>query len=248
MTNLLKGKNAMVTGAANGIGKAIAGVLAREGANVLICDINMDAAEICSEEIRAYGTNCIAKYLDISNVTKIKPFVEKAEEEFGPIDILVNNAGISMNVSIEDLTENMWDKVMDVNLKGTFFVSQAVFERMKKRHWGRIINIGSLAGERGGRFAGANYSASKGGIITLTKCFALDGGSHGVNTNVICPGLIDTEMARHLGFTSDNTSDIPLGRLGTPEEVANIVMFLASPLADYINGQTISVNGGQTMR
>ena len=248
MDNMLKGKNALVTGAAAGIGKAIAIALAREGADIILCDINMKVAEVCAKEVCAQGVRCIAQYFDISDITKIKPLVVKIEKEFGQIDILVNNAGITMNVSIEEMTENMWDKVMNVNLKGTFFVSQAVYERMKERHWGRIINIGSLAGERGGRFAGVNYSASKAGVIVLTKCFALNGGKHEINANVICPGLIDTEMARKLGFASNATAEIPLGRLGRPEEVANLVVFLASPLSDYINGQTISVNGGQTMR
>lgn len=248
MGNILEGKNALVTGGAAGIGKSIAIELAHSGADIILCDININGAEACAKEVRDQGVRCITKYFDVADIKKIKPLVEKIEKDFGQIDILVNNAGITMNVSIEDMSEDMWDKVMNVNLKGTFFVSQAVYERMKKRHWGRIINISSLAGERGGRFAGVNYSASKAGVIVLTKCFALDGGKYGINTNVICPGLIDTEMARKLGFAKNATSDIPLGRLGRPGEVANLVVFLASSLADYINGQTISINGGQTMR
>lgn len=248
MNKILKGKNALVTGGAAGIGRACAIGLAHSGANIILCDINLNGVEVFAEEIRDQGVRFFTEYLDISDVKKIRPVIEKIEKEFGPIDILVNNAGITMNVYLEDMTEIMWDKVMNINLKGTFFVTQVIYERMKKRQWGRIINIGSIAGERGGRFAGANYSASKAGVIVLTKCFALDGGKYGINTNVICPGLIDTEMARKLGFDKNATLDIPLGRLGKPEEVANLVVFLSSSLADYINGQTISINGGQSMR
>jgi 3-oxoacyl-[acyl-carrier protein] reductase len=170
--------------------------------------------------------------------------VNQTLEAFGRIDILVNNAGIFSYTRIEDCSESEWDRMMAVNLKGTFLCSQAVMDEMKKQKFGRIINFGSLAGQVGGLVASAPYSASKAGVMCLTKSFARVLGEYGVTVNSIAPGIVDTEMAKN---HPDMTAQIPLGRKATPEEVANAVLFLASEEGRYLTGVTLDVNGGIRM-
>ena len=242
---LLENKVAIVTGAAQGIGKAIAGKLAEEGAKVYILDYNIDIAEKTAEAFCAVGLQCIARACDVSDVKTTQALVAEiigAEEK---IDILVNNAGITQKKGVLEITEEDWDRVLDVNLRGPFFLTQIVFENMMKYRAGSIVNIASLSAERGGKFAGINYACSKGGVVVMTKCLALVGGEYGIRVNAVAPGLIQTAMAEQLQF---NTDAIPLGRLGTPDEVGDAVLYLASDKSSYISGSIIDLNGGEFMR
>jgi NAD(P)-dependent dehydrogenase (short-subunit alcohol dehydrogenase family) len=248
MTRLLENKVAVVTGGCRGIGEAITMKLAENGANVAVADIEISRSDEIAGEIRKYGVEAECVRLNIADIDEIRGRCSAIVKRFGRIDIWVNNAGISQNLPIEDLEGGDWDRVMDVDLRGTFFCSQAAFKVMKGQGGGKIINIASLAGERGGRFAGAHYSAAKAGVIVLTKCFALNGGQYNINVNAIAPGLIKTQMAEELGILRGDHNDIPLLRLGTPMDVAGAALFLASNLSDYISGMTIDVNGGMFMR
>jgi len=243
---LLKDKVAAVTGGGRGIGYGIAEVFAKNGAHIAILDVDHGAAGNAAQQLSQYGIACRAYGIDVSEVHSIGSTIDQIEKDFGRIDIWVNNAGRSQNVQIEDLSERDWDQILDTNLKGLVFCCKEVLARMKPFNNGRIINIASLSGQRGGHFAGVHYSSSKGGVITATKCFALYGAPYNINVNAIAPGLICTRMAEELGF-AQSVGDIPLGRIGTIEDVAKVALFLASDLADYVTGQTISVNGGMYM-
>jgi 3-oxoacyl-[acyl-carrier protein] reductase len=248
MSRLLEGKVAVVTGGARGIGEEIALRFAEHGAAVVVADIDLAAAPALVTRLQGFGVESEALRLDVGNVADIRAQCDAVVRRFGRIDIWVNNAGISQQVRIEDLEPDDWDRLMNVDLRGTFFCSQAAFRIMKARQGGKIINIASLAGERGGRFAGVHYSTAKAGVLMLTRCFALSGGEHHVNVNAIAPGLIETRMAAELGFLRVDPADIPLGRLGKPGDVADAALYLASPLSDYVTGMTIDVNGGMFMR
>ena len=247
MKDLLKDKVAVITGGGRGIGEKIALTFAENGAMVIIADIDLSNAENVVAKIIDFGGKAYSFKLDVRNVEEIFDRVRNIIEKHGRIDILVNNAGIAQDKPIEEISENDWDAMLDVDLKGVFFCSQAVYKVMKENKRGRIINIASLAGVRGGRFAGAHYSAAKAGIIVLTKCFALSGGNYNVNVNAIAPGLIVTKMAEELGWINQEHKDIPLGRLGVPDDVANAALFLASDMSAYITGETINLNGGMHM-
>jgi NAD(P)-dependent dehydrogenase (short-subunit alcohol dehydrogenase family) len=248
MSRLLENKVAVVTGGCRGIGEAIAVKLAENGASVAVADIDISQAAGVLDRIRSQGVEGESVRMDVSDVQDVRAQTEAIHKRFGRIDIWVNNAGISQNIAIEDLEGPDWDRIMTVDLKGTFFCSQAAFRIMKEQRGGRIINIASLAGERGGRFAGAHYSAAKAGVIVLTKCFALNGGEYNITANAISPGLIRTQMSEDLGILRSNPADIPMQRFGEPEDVGNAVLFLASPLSDYVTGMTLDVNGGLFMR
>ena len=242
---VLKNKVAIVTGGAQGIGKAIAGKLAGAGAKVFILDYNLETAEKTAEEYRQKGYLCVAKKCDISDVPFTQALARELIREVGKIDILVNNAGIVQNKSALELTEADWDRVLSVNLRGPFFLTQVVLENMMQHRDGVIINIASLSAERGGKYAGINYSCSKGGVIAMTKSLALIGGEYGIRVNAIAPGLIKTPMGDQLNF---NTDAIPLGRLGEAEEVGDAALFLASNASSYISGSILDLNGGEFMR
>ena len=242
---VLKNKVAIVTGAAQGIGKAIAGKLAGAGAKVFILDYNIEVAEKTAEEMRQKGLDCIAKKCDVSDVPFTQNLAREIIAEVGKIDILVNNAGIVQNKPVWELTEADWDRVMSVNLRGPFFLTQVIFQHMMEQRDGAIINIASLSAERGGKFAGINYSCSKGGVIAMTKSLALVGGEYGIRVNAIAPGLIKTAMGDQLNF---NTDAIPLGRLGEADEVGDAVLFLASNASSYVSGTILDLNGGEFMR
>lgn len=248
MKGLLEKKVAVVTGGGQGIGEAIALRFAEHGANVAVADINLKTAAAVVEKARALGVEAECFHLDVAVVEEIRNQCAAIVKRFGRIDVWVNNAGITQNIPIEDLDEGNWDRLMSVDLRGAFFCSQAAFRVMKAQRGGKIINLGSIAGERGGRFAGAHYSAAKAGLLVLTKCFALSGGEYNINANAIAPGLIQTQMAAELGFLKGEHKDIPLQRLGQPGDVADAALFLASSLSDYISGMTIDVNGGMFMR
>lgn len=247
MADLLRGKVAVITGAAQGIGEAIARKMGKEGADVIILDMKEEKAKEVAEEISRDGVKSEGLYFNATDIPAIKPLFNEIKKEYGSIDILVNNAGISQNASILDLTEEQWDLVVDINLKSVFFCSQAVFAIMKEQKSGCIINMSSMAGQRGGRTTGASYTASKAGVLGLTKTFALNGGQFNIRANAICPGLIDTQMAVDLGF-KNNFSEVALNRLGSPDEIAGVAVFLASDLSSYVSGHTVDVNGAQYLR
>ncbi|RKU30438.1 3-oxoacyl-ACP reductase [Candidatus Poribacteria bacterium] len=240
----LDGRVAIVTGGGGGIGKATCLAFAREGADIVIPEVNIKNAESASQEITALGRRCVVVETDVADGESVKSMVDKTLEEFGQIDILVNNAGVFSYTRIDAVSEEEWDRMLAVNLKGPFLCSQAVMETMKDQRFGRIINLGSLAGQVGGIVASAPYSASKAGVMCLTKSFARVLGEYGITVNSIAPGIAATEMAKN---HPDMTDDIPLGRVADPSEVANVILFLASEEGQYITGATLDVNGGIRM-
>jgi len=245
----LRDRIALVTGAGRGIGRAIAIALAREGANVVVNDVDIQLAREAADEIRVKGLKAFPIKADVSNSTEVVEMVETIIKMFDRIDILVNNAGIFSSVPLDNMTENEWDKVMNINLRGVFLCSQSVMKFMKKQRSGKIVNIASLAAKIGGIFAGANYAASKAGVICLTKSLAKQLARYGINVNAVAPGTIETEMTADWPKEVKESflRQIPLGRFGKPEEVAETVLFLVSDGANYITGETIDVNGGILM-
>lgn len=240
---LLDNKIAVVTGGGRGIGFGICAAYVREGAKVVITDVDYESAKAAAEKL---GKGSKAVKLNVADKKEVVSTVDYIWENIGPIDIWVNNAGINEIKPIEDITEEGWDKILNVNLKGVFFCCQAVLKKMKERRSGKFVNIASMGGERGGRYAGIHYSASKGGELALTKVLAANGGEYGITANAITPGYIMTPMGEEV-FSGDKQryiSQIPLGRMGTPEDVANAAVFLGSYLSDYITGDTLRVNGG----
>jgi len=241
----LKDKIALVTGAARGIGRAIALALASEGADIVIWDINIEEAQEASRDIEALGRRSLAQAVDVTNFSKVEEAVNKILDKFTKVDILVNNAGITKDNLLLRMSEADWDAVLNVNLKGTFNCTKAVSKFMVKQRCGKIINIASIIGIIGN--AGqANYSASKAGIIALTKTAAKEFASRNINVNVIAPGFIQTEMTAKLPeeMRQKMLEMIPIARFGSPEDVAGVCVFLASQEASYITGQTIIVDGG----
>ena len=241
----LKDKVALVTGAARGIGRAIAFALASEGADIVIWDINIEEAKETSRDIEALGRRSLAQAIDVTNFSKVEEAVNKILDKFTKVDILVNNAGITKDNLLLRMSEADWDTVLNVNLKGTFNCTKAVSRFMLKQRCGKVINIASIIGIIGN--AGqANYSASKAGIIALTKTAAKEFASRNINVNAIAPGFIQTEMTAKLPeeMKQKMLEMIPIARFGSPEDVAGVCVFLASEEANYITGQTIIVDGG----
>ena len=241
----LSGRSAMVTGASMGIGRATALILAQAGADVVLASRREPLLEEVSREIEALGRRALVRPLDVRDKAAIFAAVEHAEREFGKLDILVNNAGAHHSMSLEEMTEEAWYHVLDVNLKGTLYCCQAAVPGMKKRRYGRIVNIASITGQTGGVSGPVNYSASKGGILSMTKTMARDLAPYNITVNSIAPGQIDTRMGRLPQERLEALLElIPLGRLGRPEEIGYAVLFLASHEAGYITGATLDVNGG----
>lgn len=241
-TQDLKDKIAVITGGAQGIGAATAQLLAQHGATVVIADKNIQEAEKTAQEIQKWG-QAGSVSLDVACPESVSQMVEQVIKKWSRIDILVNNAGIIGTGTVDNITVNEWDYLMDINLRGNHLCSQGCIKGMLEQKSGRIVNIASMAGQVGGIKAGPHYSASKAGIICLTKTYARFGAPF-VNVNSICPGLIDTPM------TSDRKDDpdsVLLKRLGTAQDVANVVYFLSAPLSSYITGANIDVNGGMYM-
>jgi 3-oxoacyl-[acyl-carrier protein] reductase len=241
----LTGKVALVTGAAQGIGKAVALLLARNGADIVVSDINLEKAEETAKEIRSIGQKAMAVRVDVANWNDVERMVEGTLEKLAKIDILVNNAGITRDKLILRMTEEDWDAVLSVNLKGTFNCTKAVVRHMAKQRSGKIVNIASVVGEMGN--AGqANYSASKAGVIGLTKTIAREYAQRGINVNAVAPGYIETPMTEALPEKAKEELKklIPMERLGKPEDVAEAVLFLASEESSYVTGQVLNVNGG----
>ncbi len=244
----LNGKIALVTGAAQGIGRDIALALASDGADVAICDVNLDAAQKTAGDIEAKGRKSLALKANVAASADVTAMIDKVVETFGKIDILVNNAGITRDGLILRMKDEDWDLVLSINLKGSFLCTKAALKYMSKQRGGTIINIASIVGAMGN--AGqANYVASKAGLIGLTKTIAREYANRGITANAVAPGFIDTAMTQALSenVRQDLAKQIPMGKLGTPEDVANAVRFLASPWASYITGQVIHVNGGMYM-
>ncbi|MEW6228246.1 MAG: SDR family NAD(P)-dependent oxidoreductase [Bacillota bacterium] len=245
---------AIVTGAARGIGRAIAVALAREGARVVVNDIDAEsAAETVAEIVGKYGRGVAEPAIgDVSSGEEVQAIVDRVLSLVGRIDILVNNAGISLKkngrkIPLEEITGEEWDRVLGTNLKGCFNFAKSVIPAMKRARFGRIVSISSTAGKTGnGGPAGAHYSASKAGIISLTRSMARELAPWGITANAIAPGIIQTDIARATDPKLNEIllKQIPLGRFGSPEEVAELVIFLVSSRASYITGETIDLNGG----
>jgi 3-oxoacyl-[acyl-carrier protein] reductase len=245
----LSGKTAIVTGARRGMGRAIALALAREGANVVVSDINQEDCQKVVDEIEKLGRKGLALKCDVSSSDNVEDMVKKTVAKFGRVDILVNNAGILTFKPFLELTDEDWDKTLNVNLKGQFLCARTAGRVMIKNKWGRIINIASISsGGCGIAFPLiAHYTASKGGVVALTEALALELTSQGINVNAVCPGAIDTDMAKGVkegGQLAQVLARIPKGRLGQPEEIASLVVFLASEESDYISGAAIVIDGG----
>ncbi len=253
LVHTFENKTAVITGSARGIGKAIATEFAKLGANVVISDINAEMCEETAKELNAgilksSENSAIAIAADVTDSSAVEALVKGAVEKFGSLDVVVNNAGITRDTLLVRMSEEDWDTVIRINLRGSFNVTRASAKIMMKQRSGRIVNIASVVGMRGN--AGqANYSASKAGLIGLTKSAALELAPRGVTVNAVAPGFINTEMTDAMTeqATEAFLKTVPLRRKGEPEDVAAAVLFLASESASYITGQTISVCGGINM-
>ena len=246
---LLEGKTALITGAARGIGKALALRFAQNGANIAFTDLVIDEnAEQTKREIEELGVKCAAYASNAADFAQTAEVVDKIKVDFGHIDILVNNAGITKDGLMLRMTEGQWDAVINVNLKSAFNFIHAVLPLMMRQRKGSIINMASVVGVHGN--AGqANYAASKAGLIALAKSIAQEVGSRGIRANAIAPGFIETAMTAALpqDIRKDWIQKIPLRRGGTTEDIANVALFLASDLSSYVSGQVIQVDGGMNM-
>lgn len=246
----IQGQRAIVTGAARGIGRAITFALAEEGCHVVIADVDLAAAQETAGEILRQGGKAEAIRVDVTRADEIRTRIDEAVGLLGGLDILVNNAGVIGSSGALDTTEEEWDRVITVNLKGVFFCSQGAMRHLVPARRGKIVNVASIAGKRGGGILGTVvYAASKAGVIGLTKALAREAAPFGINVNAVCPGITITDMTRDLYAIHQEhcLRQIPLGRPGRPEDVAKAVLFLASPDADYITGEIMDVDGGVMM-
>jgi 3-oxoacyl-[acyl-carrier protein] reductase len=244
----LTGQTAVVTGAGAGIGEVIAKRLAGQGANLVINDVVAAGAERVAAEIREIGVQAIVSVGSVTNAGDLEAMVGATMDAFGRLDILVNNAGITRDGPMIRMTEEQWDLVLDINLKGAFLCTKVAVRPMMKAEYGRIVNIASVVGVGGNKFQ-ANYSASKGGLIALTKTTAQEFASRNVTCNAVAPGFIETQMTHALPeeVRQGWLTRVPLARPGTAEDVANVVAFLASPEAGYVTGQCLNIDGGLIM-
>lgn len=240
----LKDKVALVTGSGRGIGKSIAETLADYGCKIIVNDINQETADETAKELAGKGVETFAHACDISNAEQVSSFVSASVEKFGKIDILVNNAGITQDTLFLRMSQEQWQRVIDINLTGTYLVTQAVIKVMSKAKSGNIINISSVA--RHGNVGQANYSASKAGVVGFTNAIASEFSKRGIRANTVAPGFISTPMTDAMPDKAREAvlAGIPLGRAGLPEDIANAILFLVSDLSSYITGQVIDVNGG----
>ena len=245
---VLEGKVSLITGGARGIGKEIAMLFARNGSNIAICDVNLEEAEKTAQEIRGLGRESLAFKADVTDSSQVQDMVDKILDKFNKIDILINNAGITKDNLLLRMSEDDWDKVIAVNLKGTFVCTKFVSKVMLKQRFGKMVNLASIIGIMGN--AGqANYAASKAGIIGLTKSVAKELASRNICVNAIAPGFIRTDMTSKLPeeVQKKMLSFIPLGRFGEAKDVADLALFLSSESSSYITGQVIQVDGGMVM-
>lgn len=249
MVMRLKGKVAIVTGAAQGFGRAIALIFSREGARLVLADVKVDGVEDVAGELASGGAEVLAIRVDVSNEASVLNLKEEAIRRFGRVDVLVNNAGIYPLSAAAEMAEEEWDRVIDTNLGGNFLCSRAVVPQMRSQKGGRIISVASSIAYKGAK-GGSHYAASKAGIVGFIKALARELASDGITVNAICPGIADTALPR--GHRSDEeiyarAKEIPLGRIGHPEDIARTVTFLASDAASYITGQALVVDGGSLM-
>ena len=255
----LKGQVAIVTGAGRGIGRATALELARQGADVVIAEVDQAVAKRTAEEVGALGRRAVVVPTDVTSSADLRAMVDRARGELGRIDILVNNAGIYRAAATLDITEAHWDAIMTINTKAVFFASQAVLPVMIAQKSGSIVSLASMAGKIGNR-NNLPYNASKAAVISMTKSLALAHAADGIRVNCVCPGFVETDMwsivSREQGklmgmspeeFTRQRTAQVPLGRMEKPEDVAHVVAFLAGPRSGYMTGQALSVDGGLVM-
>jgi 3-oxoacyl-[acyl-carrier protein] reductase len=251
MTNMvdLTNRVAIVTGSGRGIGEAIARILAQAGASVAICDVREDLAQKTAASIDPSGAKTVAVAVDVSSEESTRAMVKTVVEHFGRLDILVNNAGVISTVMFEETTLAEWNRVQNVNYNGVFLCTQAAFPALRDSGGGSIINLSSMSARTGGQASAISYAASKTGILGITKASARSLGKYGIRVNAICPGIIETEMIAH--WTPEMRTrweaEMPLRRLGTIDDVAKVVLFLASDLSGYVTGGTIDINGGWVM-
>ena len=246
---LLKDRIAIVTGGGRGIGFSIARQFGRAGAKVAVADVRRELAEDAVRTLSDRSVEGIALEVDVSSALAVHKMVDEVVARWGRVDVLVNNAGIGATATFENVTEEEWNRVLDVNLKSVFLCTQAALPIMKKQGGGKILNIASMAGRTGGRAAAVNYTASKAGVIGTTRSMAMHLGKYNIQVNGIAPGIIETEMTN--SWTPETKADflrqIPAGRLGTPEDVAKAALFLCSEAADYLTGVVLDVTGGLVM-
>ena len=240
-------KVAIITGAGQGIGKAIARRLAKDGMNIAIADINLETAQAAADEIaKEFGGEAMAIKCNVSQEEEVNAAVQAVLDRFGTIDVLVNNAGVlSLKKPFVEYTKADWNKLFSINFMGDVFFCKAVIPTLKEKKSGRIINMSSQSAETGGMAASPVYSATKAAVWCMSKSLANELGAFGINVNAVAPGLIATEMTKNAGYRDDM---VPLGRLGTPEDVADAVAFLAGNDGRYVTGMILDVNGGTVMR
>jgi len=252
----LEGKVAIVTGAARGNGEGAARVMAREGATVMLTDV-LDLVHKTAKSISDNGYKAVSFKMDITKAAEVNSVVQKVLEQFGKIDVLVNNAGVLKLATLVDMTDEVRDRMIDVNIKGTFIVTKAVLPSMLKRKYGRIVNLSSVTGPLVADIGETAYAATKAAIWGFTRALAFEVAKYGITVNAICPGIIDTDMVRNMAAETnpndpqsalkDLARGIPMGRLGTIEELGELVAFLASDEAKYITGTPILIDGGSTL-
>jgi 3-oxoacyl-[acyl-carrier protein] reductase len=242
----LDGRVALVTGASRGIGRAVAVELTRAGAHTALIGRDVQLLDGVASEVHALGGKAVACVADVQDRSQIAASVATCASTLGPVDVLVNNAGVSSRGSLDEVSDEEWSRVLEVNLSSAFHYARAVAGGMCERRWGRIVNIASISAQTGGVSGSVAYSSSKGGLIAFTKTLARDLAPHGVTVNAVAPGQIQTAMGTEVSADelARIVADIPIGRLGTPADVAHAVRFLASDEAGYITGTTLDVNGG----
>lgn len=248
----LTGKVAVVTGSGSkrGIGREIAISLSKQGASIVIADMNQEGIDEVVAEIRSAGGNAMGAILNVTDEVSVNALVEKTLETFGSLDILVNNAGISQKVTVEDMTLEDMKRIFNVNMFGLFLMTQAAMKPMKEKGWGRIINLSSVSGKRGGGvFGGAHYSASKAAVLGFSKNLAREVAKDGITVNCVAPGLVNTDIWKSMPeeMAKKVIEGIPMGRPGETKEIASTITFLASTEASYITGEDIDINGGSHM-